>query len=88
MFTYQEIKARALMKPFTPFRVVTSSGQTFDVPHPDMIWVGARDIQIGNPSSRDPTIYDGVSRIAILHITALQDLPVPLPPPTTNGQTP
>lgn len=75
MFTASEIKARVKQAPFVPLRIVTSAGQAFDVNHPELIFVGTRDVQVGTASAADPTIYDQVTRIAILHITALQDLP-------------
>jgi hypothetical protein len=72
MFTAQLIRDRVRKQPFVPVRVVTSSGQTYDVYHFDMIWIGHNDLHVGMPSPDDPTIYDSesVARIAILHITA------------------
>ena len=75
MFTAKDIQQRIRKQPFVPLRVVTSAGELFDVHHPAMILVGQRDIQIGEPSAEDPTIYDQVTRVSILHITALKDLP-------------
>jgi hypothetical protein len=49
----------------------------YDVSHPNLILVGRRDVAVGAPSTEDPQHYDQLNRIAILHITALQDLPVP-----------
>lgn len=75
MFTPEMIKERVRKQPFVPVRIVTSAGQAFDVYHPDMIWIGQRDIHIGTPSKRDQTIYDQTTRVALLHVTALEDLP-------------
>jgi hypothetical protein len=75
MLTSNDVKARARQQPFAPFRLVTSSGEAYDVFHPDLIMVGARDVIIGTPSVGDPTQHDLVTRVAILHITAFQDLP-------------
>ena len=76
MYTATELKERARQQPFVPLRVVTSSGESYEVTHPDLMWVGQRDIHIGKASIKDPTTYDHVSRIALTHITALEDLPV------------
>lgn len=75
MLTAELIRERVRQQPFVPLRVVTSSGQTYDVYHPDMIWIGRTDLHVGMPSPDDPTIYERDARIAILHITALEDLP-------------
>jgi hypothetical protein len=77
MFTSDDIQARVRTRPFTPFRIVTSSGQSFDIFHPDLIMVGRRDLTVGTASSENATQYDLTSRVAILHIAALQDLPTP-----------
>jgi hypothetical protein len=75
MFTAKDILARVRQQPFVPLRLVTSSGQSYDVYHPDLILVGHRDLMVGTGSSEEPTFYDQVSHVAIMHITALQDLP-------------
>jgi hypothetical protein len=85
MLTSGEIKARARQQPFVPFRIVTSSGETCDVFHPDLTMVGSRDIHVGTPNIKDPTTYDSVARLAIMHVTALQDLPKAVPP-AGNGE--
>ena len=74
MITSADLKARANQQPFTPFRVVISSGDKYPVTHPDLIWVGTRDVQVGTASSKDPATYENCVRIAILHVTALEDM--------------
>jgi hypothetical protein len=85
MFTADDIQARVRQQPFVPLRIVTSAGETFDVYHPDLIMVGRRSLTIGTASAENPTQYELTTRVAILHITALADLPNPVPP-TGNGQ--
>src|SRR5438105_1124848 len=41
------------LHPFTPFRLQLSTGETFDVRHPDLIMVGKRALILG--ISNDPT---------------------------------
>ena len=80
MFTPELIEARVHERPFAPFRVVTSSGEMYDVHHPELIMVGKRALIIGTPSADDPKHFDLVARVAMIHVTALQDLPTPTPP--------
>jgi hypothetical protein len=84
MFTFEEIKKRLGERPFVPFRIITTAGQSFEVRHPDLVLVGRRDLMVGFADSKNPGIYDGVTRLAILHVTAMEDLPVTTPP-SSNG---
>jgi hypothetical protein len=85
MFTAKDIEARGRAQPFTPFRIVTSAGQMFDVRHPELIMIGRREVMIGAAGPDAPTHYEQLNRLAIMHITALQDLPAPVPPGGGNG---
>jgi hypothetical protein len=84
MFTADNIQARLREKPFTPVRVVTSSGQSYDVTHPDLVLVGRRFLIIGTASNENPSQFETASRVAILHITDVQDMPHGAPP-ESNG---
>jgi hypothetical protein len=85
MFTSEMLKARVKQQPFAPLRIVTSSGESYTVTHPDLLWVGVRDVHIGIASAKNPTVYADVARVALMHITALEDLPVP-PASQGNGE--
>lgn len=74
MFTAEDILARMRKQPFVPVRIVTSSGESYEVHHPDLVLVGRRDIQVGLASKRNPAIYEQVSRVSLLHITAMEDV--------------
>ncbi len=85
MFTAEDIRARIRKQPFRPFRVVSSSGESYEVHHPELIMVGKRELTIGSPSSESPEIYDRQDWIALMHVTALEDLPIATPP-SSNGE--
>ena len=51
MFTPDEIQARLREQPFIPLRVVTSSGQMYDITHPDLVLVGRRSLFSGFTSA-------------------------------------
>jgi len=76
VFTTKDIQERLREKPFRPMRIVVSEGLRYDVRHPDLVFVGNRDIMIGFPGPENPTAYDRVTRVALVHIVALEDLPV------------
>ena len=83
MFTAESILRRLKEQPFVPVRIVTSSGQSYDVPHPDLVWIAPRWLLIGKPSNQNPDLIEGASRVAIMHISDMQDLPRTAP--DTNG---
>jgi hypothetical protein len=77
MFTAEMIRDRVCERPFVPFRVMTSAGEGFDGYHPELVFVGIRDIMIGTASRKGPTIYCDVARVALMHIESLNDLAAP-----------
>jgi hypothetical protein len=84
MFTAEQIQERLRQQPFRPVRIVVSEGLRYDIQHPDLVFVGRRDLMIGFPDSATPTVYDRVIRVALVHVVALEDLPAATPP-STNG---
>jgi hypothetical protein len=84
MFSPEDIQARLRQKPFLPLRIVASEGLNFDVHHPDLVFVGRRDLMIGTPDPQSPTIYDRVARLALVQVVALEDLPAAAPT-SSNG---
>ena len=78
MFSSEDIQKRLRQSPFIPVRIIISSGQTFDVYHPDLVLVGRRDMIIGMASSENPAVYEQTTRVPIMHVTALEDLPTPV----------
>jgi hypothetical protein len=84
MFTAEEIQARLREQPFRPLRIIASEGLRFDIQHPDLVFVGRRDLMIGTPDPKTPSIYNRILRVALVHIVALEDLPVS-PSPSANG---
>ena len=75
MYTAEDIQGRLREKPFRPFRIIPSEGLRFDIRHPDLVFVGRHDLMIGFAHPDSPTIYDRVTRVSLLHIVALEDLP-------------
>lgn len=85
MFTANDISSRVRQQPFVPMRIKTSNGEAYDIHHPDLIMVGRREVVVGTGTVDDPEHYEQLSRISILHIAAVEDLPVACPA-TSNGE--
>jgi hypothetical protein len=72
MITSAEIKKRLTDQPFTPFRIVTSSGRHYDILHPEFLLVGKRVLGVGTVREEGDDEVDGVDVISVLHVTALE----------------
>jgi hypothetical protein len=70
--TFQKLLAR---QPFQPFRLVMSSGKTYDVRHPEMAMLTRTDLLVGIDIADDgiPAEFDFCS---LLHVTAIEPLNV------------
>ncbi|HTU23605.1 MAG TPA: hypothetical protein VMG10_36550 [Gemmataceae bacterium] len=69
----------ARQKPFVPFRIYLADGRTLEVPHPDMILVGAGSVVVGTPDPANPRVYSGVQYVDMMLIVSLEPLPRPAP---------
>jgi hypothetical protein len=75
MITSADIGEKLSTQPFEPFRIVTSSGESYDVTHPEVVFLSKRVAYVGVAKDPRLKIYDPVHVVSILHITALEPLP-------------
>ena len=73
MFTAADIQARVRRQPFTRFRIVTSSGEAYEITHPESIVIGRRGVALSVRGEDAPEEYHYLS---IMHITAMEAMPV------------
>ena len=72
--TSQEVLIYLQVQPFRPFRIRTNSGRTFDIPHPEMVRVGRRDVLIFTFVSDSPDVYDRWENVSLVLIESLAPL--------------
>ena len=60
-------------RPFKPFRVVMSSGNTYEVRHPEMAWLLKTDLLIGI-SEDDDQLPAEFHTCSLLHITSVEPI--------------
>ena len=72
--TSQEVLNYLQVQPFRPFRIRTNSGRTFDIPHPEMVRVGRRDVLIFTFVSDSPDVYDRWENVSLVLIESLAPL--------------
>lgn len=81
--THEELQAVARRQPFEPFRIVLTTGATYDIRHPDLIMVGRRSAIIGIVNEPNGTMYDRTFKVDLLQVVGIEELPVH--PPSANG---
>ena len=69
-----DLQSAARRQPFEPFRVVLTTGATYDIRHPDLIMVGRRSVIIGIPSPNAPTVYDRTIKVDLFHVVGVEEL--------------
>jgi hypothetical protein len=72
------------VRPFQPFRVVLTDGETYVIRHPELMMVGAREVHIGVAADPASTIFDRSVIADLLHVVRVEPLGQPQPP--GNGQ--
>jgi hypothetical protein len=78
--TVQTFRNLLADRPFKPFRLVMSSGQAYEVRHPEMAMLTKSDILVGIDIA-DDGIPAEFKICSMLHVTAVELLE-----PTTNGE--
>jgi hypothetical protein len=66
--TFRELLAQ---QPFKPFRLVMSSGQTYDVRHPEMALLTRTDMLVGTDQTDDGVPAE-FKICSLLHVTAVE----------------
>jgi hypothetical protein len=74
--TFRELLAQ---RPFRPFRLVMSSGQTYEVRHPELAWLTRTDILIG-VGEMDDGVPAEFRICSLLHVATIEPLS-----PTASG---
>lgn len=74
--TVQTFRDLLTKRPFQPFRLVMSSGQTHEVRHPEMAFLTKSDILVGVDDDDDG--FPAAFRIcSLLHVTAIEPVGSP-----------
>ena len=71
--TVQTFRELLTKRPFKPFRLVMSSGQSYDVLHPEMAWLTRTDILVGIDET-DEGVPAEFKICSLLHVTAVEPL--------------
>jgi len=79
--TADAVFSRLRRRPFVPFRLILTSGTTYDVLHPEMLFVSKSGLTIALYDRNQQPVPDEIpsreALISYLHIAATEDLPQP-----------
>lgn len=68
--TFKEMLAR---RPFQPVRLVLSSGQTYEIRHPEMAFLTRTSILVGTGAT-DEGVPAEFKILSLLHVTAIEPI--------------
>ncbi|HEX6985447.1 MAG TPA: hypothetical protein VF170_08725, partial [Planctomycetaceae bacterium] len=71
--TVQTFRELLTQRPFKPFRLVMSSGQTYDVRHPEMAWLTRTSILVGLDETEEGVPAE-FKICSLLHVATVEPL--------------
>jgi hypothetical protein len=73
----QDLEAELRKRPFQPFRIVTTTGKSYDITERDlpMILVGKRTVIIGFRLQESDPNFDRYEVVSLMHIVRLEPIP-------------
>ncbi|MBA3314870.1 MAG: hypothetical protein M3552_04945 [Planctomycetota bacterium] len=71
--TVQTFRELLTQRPFKPFRLVMSSGQTYEVRHPEMAWLTRTSILVGLDETREGVPAE-FKICSFLHVATVEPL--------------
>ena len=79
--TADAVFARLRRRPFVPFRLILTSGTTYDILHPEMLFVSKSGLTVAIYDRDQPPSPDQIpmreALVSFLHVAASEDLPQP-----------
>ena len=75
----QDLASELNKTPFQPFRIVTTTGKSYDVTEKDrpLLLVGKRSVIIGLRVPESDPFFDRYEVVSLTHIVRLEPIPVP-----------
>jgi hypothetical protein len=79
--TADALFARLRRRPFVPFRLILTSGTTYEIVHPEMLFVSKSGLTVAvydrdqRPSPEEIPMREAL--VSFLHVAASEDLPYP-----------
>jgi hypothetical protein len=72
--TVQTFKDLLTRKPFQPFRLIMSSGEHYDVRHPEMALLTRTAMYVSTDADKDGIPEEPPAYVSLLHVTAVEPI--------------
>jgi hypothetical protein len=72
-------------RPFVPFRIVTSDGTTYDIPHPEMVILFPTAAMIAYRNEKVPGTFLRFDFVSMFHIVRVETLETPAQAPSQGN---
>ncbi len=82
----EELTQMLRRQPFVPFRIHVTTGQTYDIRHPELVWVRRQCADIALDPDPKTGVIDTAERVSLLHIVRIEDLETSAKSSKGNGQ--
>jgi hypothetical protein len=82
----EELRDTLTQQSFEPFRLVMTDGISYEIRHPDLLWVGRSTAMVGLTGQAGQTFYERAIKISLLHVVRLEPLEVAQTSASTGGQ--
>ena len=82
----EELLDMVMAKPFKPHRFTFTTGETYDLTHPEMLIVGRSLCTFGIPSDENVRIADRQFHMSLLHIVKVEPIVSPTKSQNGNGK--
>jgi hypothetical protein len=70
----EQIQELLLRQPFVPFRLHLTDGSSYEIRHPDMVFLTRYSIEIGTPVREGSRIFQQVNYCALIHVVRAEIL--------------
>lgn len=70
----EDLRNLLTSRPFKPFRIRLDDGQSFEITHPDMVWIGRRVALILVFEAGPERYFQRHITISLLHISSVEPL--------------
>jgi len=67
-------------RPFTPIRIHLTTGKTYDIRHPELVWVRPQCADIALDPDPQTGVIERADRVSLLHIVRVEELESPAQP--------
>src|SRR5579884_1686769 len=78
--TPEELRDTLRERPFEPFRLVLTDGASYEIRHPDLLWVGQRTAYVGLTGQPGQTFFERAVKIDLFHMIRTEPVGAPTPP--------